>query len=68
VHPSPDLNKSQVFLSSINELREEDNPYDIAYQPATLEDGIAFDSLLKTELQYQGLPICPTVRENWQML
>jgi hypothetical protein len=35
---------SQVFLSSINELHNKDNPYDIEYQPATLDDGIAFDA------------------------
>jgi hypothetical protein len=68
LHPSPELNKSQVFLSFINELRDEDNPYDIAYQPSTLEDGIAFNALLITEQRYWGLPICHTVRENWQML
>jgi len=39
-----DLHKSQVFLSSIKELHNEDNPYDIEYQPATLNDGIAFDA------------------------
>jgi hypothetical protein len=55
VHPSPDLNKSQVFLSSIDELRDERNPFDIEFHPSTLEEGRAFDRLLNTELQYDCL-------------
>jgi hypothetical protein len=46
----PDLHKSQVFLSSINELHDELNPYDIQYQPSTLEEGIQFSSFMNTEL------------------
>jgi hypothetical protein len=29
LNPSDDMNKSQMFLSSIDELRDERNPYDI---------------------------------------
>ena len=39
VHPSPDLNKSQVFLSSIDELRVERSPFDIEFHPSTLKEG-----------------------------
>jgi hypothetical protein len=50
--PTPDINKSQVLLSSINELHDEQNPYDIEYQPSTLEEGIEFNAFLNTELGY----------------
>ncbi len=39
LNPSPNLNKSQVFLSSIDELRDEDNPFDIEFRPSTVEEG-----------------------------
>jgi hypothetical protein len=49
-HPSPDLKKSQNFLSSIDELRDDRNPYDISFCPATLEEGRHFDQLMSAEL------------------
>ena len=45
-NPPQDLRKSQVILSSIDELRDESNPYDIAFRPTTLEEGRAFDQFL----------------------
>jgi hypothetical protein len=48
--PTPELHKSQVFLSSINELRDDQNPYDMDYWPSTLEEGIEFNAFLNTEL------------------
>ncbi len=50
--PTPDINKSQVFLSSINELQVEQNTYDIENQPLTLEEGIEFNAFLNMELGY----------------
>jgi hypothetical protein len=61
--PGPDLHKSQVFLSSIHELRDELNPYEIQYQPSTLEEGIQFNNFLNTELGYRQLSTSGTVRE-----
>jgi hypothetical protein len=66
--PGPDLHKSQVFLSSINELRDELNPYDIQYQPSTLEEGIQFNSFINTELSYRHLPTNGTIREKRERL
>jgi len=65
---SPDLNKSQVFLSSIDKLHDERNPFDIEFCPSKLEEGRAFDGLLKTELQYRGLPTIGTIGDKQQPL
>lgn len=67
-NPSPDLMKSQVFLSSIDELRDDRNPYDKAFQPSSLEEGRQFDALLSTELSYRGLESNGTVAEKRQRL
>jgi hypothetical protein len=37
--PIVDLNKSQVFLSSIDELYDDRNPCDILFRPTTLSEG-----------------------------
>jgi hypothetical protein len=37
--PTVDLNKSQVFLSSIDELCDDRNLYDISFCPTTLSEG-----------------------------
>ncbi len=66
--PTPELHKSQVFLSSINELCDDQNPYDIDYRPSTLEEGIEFNAFLNAELSYRQLPAIGTVRENCQRL
>jgi hypothetical protein len=68
VNATPDLNKSQVFLSSINELRDEQNKYDIEYHPTSLEDGIIYDEFLSTELGYRRLQPNGTVREKRKRL
>jgi Holliday junction resolvase RusA-like endonuclease len=67
-NPSPDFKRSQVILSSIDELRNESNPYDIAFQPATIEEGRNFDNFLSVELGYRGLPQNGTIREKRQRL
>jgi len=68
LNPSPDLRHTQVILSSIDELRNERNPYDIAFRPATLEEGRALDIFLRTELSYHGLPQNGTIREKRERL
>jgi hypothetical protein len=67
-NPSPNLRHSQVILSSIDELRNERNPYDIAFRPTTLEEGQNFDSFLSIELGYCGLPQNGTVGEKRRRL
>lgn len=67
-NPSPNLRHSQVILSSIDELRDERNPYDIAFIPTTLEEGRTFNELLCTELKYRGLRHDGTIREKRQRL
>ncbi len=52
----PNLRHSQVILAPIDELRNERNPYDIAFRPTTLEEGRNFDNFLSIELGYRGLP------------
>jgi hypothetical protein len=39
LHPSPELTKSRVILSTIDELRDDTNPFDIAFRPRTIEQG-----------------------------
>ncbi len=63
-NPSPDMNKSQVFLSSIDDLRDDRNPYDIAFRPISLEEGRRFDTLLSTELAYRGLQSDGTISDK----
>lgn len=63
-NPHSDMNKSQVFLSSIDELRDERNPFDISFVPASVEEGRAFDSLLQVELGYRRLPVNGTIAEK----
>ena len=55
-------------MSSIDELRDESNPYDIAFRPTTLEEGRAFDQFLSTELGYRGLEWFGTLGEKRQRL
>jgi len=54
-NPSAELKKSQIFLSSIDELRDYCNPYDIAFRPTSLSEGRQFDTLLNTELGYRQM-------------
>jgi hypothetical protein len=68
LNPSPNLKKSQVFLSSIDELRDDRNPYDISFSPSTLEEGRNFDRLLSEELSYRGLPVNGTIRSKRESL
>jgi hypothetical protein len=55
-------------LSSIDELRGESNPYDIAFRPRTLQEGWAFDLFLSTELGYRGLEQACTIGDKRQQL
>jgi hypothetical protein len=68
VNPPPDLQKSQVILSSIDELRDESNPYDIAFRPSSLQEGRAFDLFLSTEIGYRGLEPTGTIGDKRQRL
>ncbi len=54
--PTSELNKSQVTPSLNNELHDDQNPYDIDYQPSTLEEGIECYAFLNTGLGYRQLP------------
>jgi len=67
-NPSPEFNKSQMYLSSIDKLQDERNPYDVASRPATVEEGRRFDALLISELGYQGMQQGGTVSEKQQRL
>jgi hypothetical protein len=55
LNPSDDMNKSQMFLSSIDELRDERNPYDISFAPTSLQEGRQFDNVLTLELGYRRM-------------
>jgi hypothetical protein len=59
---SCDLKKSQIFLSSMDELRDDRNPYDISFTPSTLTEGRHFDTLLNTKLSYRRLSSNGTIR------
>jgi hypothetical protein len=48
-YPSPDLKKSQIFVTSIDELRDDHNPYVVDFMPATLEEGRNFEQFLRRE-------------------
>jgi hypothetical protein len=63
-----DLKASKVFVSSINELRDDLNPNDIDYQPSTMEEGIEVNASLNRKLGFQQLPATGTVREKRQRL
>jgi len=62
------LIKSQVFLSSINELCDERNMYDIEFRPASLEEGTMFNDFLRMELGYRRLERNGTVAEKRKRL
>ena len=63
-NPSADMVKSQIFLSSIDELRDERNPYDIAFRPTSVAEGRQFDNLLNMELGYRAMPVQGTIAEK----
>jgi hypothetical protein len=68
LNPSPELQRSHVILTSIAELRNESNPYDIAFQPRTIEQGREFDAFLREELRYRQLNNSGSVSEKRQCL
>jgi hypothetical protein len=55
-------------LSSIDELQDERNPYDVAFWPTTIEEGRRFDALLTAELGYHGLQQGETISDKRQCL
>jgi hypothetical protein len=65
--PLVELNKSQVFLSSINELCDDCNLYGI-FHPATLTKGRQVGRQLDTKLGYHHLPTNGTGGEKWVCL
>jgi len=67
-NPSADMVKSQIFLASIDELHDEQNPYDITFRPTSIAEGRQFDNLLYTELGYRGMPVQGTIAEKWARL
>jgi hypothetical protein len=68
LYPTCDLNKSQVFLSSTNELHDERNMHNIEFGPASLEEGTMFNDFLRTELGHRGLERNGTVAEKRKRL
>jgi hypothetical protein len=62
------LKKSQVFLSSINELHDGQKPYDIEYWSLMLEKERAYDAFLTADLRHQMLQTNGTVGRMQQRL
>jgi hypothetical protein len=67
-NPPAELTKSQVILSSLDELRDDGNPFDIDFRPRTIQQGREFDAFLSQELCYRRLPHDGTVSEKRQRL
>ncbi len=49
------IQQSQVILTTIDELRDDNNPYDIDFQPSDEMEAREFKQLLTQELQYHQL-------------
>ena len=49
-------------------MRDDRNPYDISFCPATLEEGRHFDQLLSVELSYRGVATDGTIRSKRESL
>lgn len=47
LNPSADMNKLQVFLSSTDELWDDQNPYDFSFAPTSIQEGRQFDNLFE---------------------
>jgi hypothetical protein len=59
---------SQVILTTIDELRDENNPHDIDFQPRDENEARQFKLLLQEELQKHQLPTNGRVREQHLLL
>jgi hypothetical protein len=68
VNPAPGLQRLQIILSSLDELRDGSNPFDISFWPRTIEQGREFDAILSEELRYRWLEDSGTVSEKRQCL
>jgi hypothetical protein len=64
----PTLKQSKVFLSTINELRDENNPNDIDFHPSTVEEARAFNDFVMNELRIRELVINGTLWEKRELL
>jgi len=63
-----EVRSSQVILSSVDELRDENNPFDIDFRPRTIEQGRQFDDFITRELRLRMLAWEGTVSEKRQRL
>jgi len=63
-----ELNRSQAILSSVDELRDETNPFDISFRPRTVQQGREFDEFMSQELGLRRLPTDGSVSETRQRL
>jgi hypothetical protein len=68
IHSQVILIHSQVILTTIDELRDDNNPYDIDFQPRDENEARQFRLLLQQELQNHHLPTNGTVREQHLLL
>jgi hypothetical protein len=61
------LNRSQVVLSSVDELHDEINPFDINFCPKTVQQGREFDEFVSQELGFQRLPTGGSINDKRQL-
>jgi hypothetical protein len=64
----PNIKHSKVILMTMEELRDENNPFDISFQPFTVEQARDFNQLLIQELTYRALPVNGTLRDKRELL
>ena len=67
-NPNINLARSKIYLSSIDELVDQRNPYDISFRPTNLAEGRRFDDLLNTELGYREMPTNGNVSQKRERL
>ncbi len=60
--------RSKILLTTIDEWRDDNNPYDIDFRPSNEAEARAFKELLRDELQLRGLETGGTVREKRALL
>jgi hypothetical protein len=46
-----ELNRSQAILSSVDELHDETNPFDISFRPRTAQQGREFDEFMSQQFR-----------------
>jgi len=64
----PFIQQSQIILTTIDKLRDDNNPYDIDFRPSNEVEAREFKQLLMQELQYRQLRTDGTVREKRTLL